>query len=141
MEPTFQTPFLLSSLSSKSSSLFSGNLAGVYGPDIAGEATNLTTISEKEFFNVTSVFNTPKNGTRMRVLSDVDRFIGFRLAARDPYGQLVSSENKAKVLVRLKDVEANDSAKLVAPEYFLPKNGIYNIENLKLVEAAPGKAY
>jgi hypothetical protein len=121
--------------------MFSGNLAGVYGPDIAGEATNLTTISETEFFNLNSDFNSSKNGTRRRVLGEVNSFNGFRLAARDPYGQLVRSENKAQVVVRLKDVEANDSAKLVAPDYFLPKNGIYNIENLKLVDAAPGKAY
>ena len=121
--------------------MFSGNLAGVYGPDIAGEATNLTPISELEFINVTSVFITSKNGTRRRVLGEVNSFNGFRLAARDPYGQLVRSENKAPIVVRLKDVEVNDSARLVAPEYFLPKNGIYNIENLKLVDASPGKAY
>jgi hypothetical protein len=94
--------------------MFSGNLAGVYGPDIAGEATNLTTISEIEFSNLT--LNTSKNSTRRRVLGEVDNFNGFRLAARDPYGQLVSSENKAQVVVRLKDVETNDSARLVAPK-------------------------
>jgi len=96
--------------------MFSGNLAGVYGPDIAGEVTILTTISETENFNLTSAFNTSKNGTRRRLLGEVNSFNGFRLAARDPYGQLVRSENKAQVVVRLQDVEANDSAKLVAPE-------------------------
>jgi len=94
--------------------MFFGNLAGVYGPDIAGEATNLTTISEIEFSNLTS--NSSKNNTRRRVLGEVNSFNGFRLAARDPYGQLVRSENKALVVVRLKDLDANDSARLVAPE-------------------------
>ena len=44
-EPILQSQY---SLSSSSPSMFSGNYAGVYGSDIAGEATQLTQITDIE---------------------------------------------------------------------------------------------
>ena len=71
--------------------MFNGNKAGVYGQNLAGQATTIQYITEA---NITTRRN-------LEEVSSLDSSNQFLLAAVDPYGQIVKTENLKQIKVAI----------------------------------------
>jgi hypothetical protein len=119
--------------------MFKNNKAGTYGPNIAGQVSSLDILSDSAYL---MILNMTINNRR-RVLSTVlDYHQPFflpliRLAGFDSYGQVVLTENSLPIKITGVIDRSNMSEIEVVSQsdYYLPKNGVYEINDIKVVNA------
>ncbi len=101
--------------------MFANNRAG-YGPNIAGVPSALEILETNSPRLLEATSSADPRDEHFKTLPNI------KLGAKDPYGQLVSTDNETPLKLRL---SSQHGVSLINnQDYYLPVNGIYEIKNL-----------